>query len=106
MKLMTQLRSNTPCTKPQGMPSILMILIPSHFLPSDCPVVEMAAREACFFENNVLLAEREQIEQLAEVVKKVRSNAGQLNRINVDEKKHMGSAVLAEGRLRAAASST
>jgi dTDP-4-amino-4,6-dideoxygalactose transaminase len=71
-----------------------------HF---DCPVVETAARQACFFENNILLAEREQIERLAEIVKKVRTHASQLRNIQIDEKKHMGSAVLAGARERAAA---
>lgn len=69
-----------------------------------CPVAEMASREACFFENHILLAGKAQLVQLVEGVRKVRAAAGQLRTVKVDGRAYMGSAVLAAGRATAIAS--
>ena len=65
------------------------------------PFAEMAAREACFLENHIMLADRKQLVMLAEGIRKVRLGAPQLRDVQVDEATYMGSAVLAAGRANA-----
>ena len=61
---------------------------------SACPVTEQACREVIFIEQNVLLADSQKIELIAEAVKKVRKNAAKLHSINIDESEFVGSSVL------------
>ena len=61
---------------------------------SDCPVAEQACRDVIFFEQNVLLADGQQMELIAEAVRKVRRNAAQLHKIDIDESEFIGSSVL------------
>ncbi len=59
-----------------------------------CPVAEQACREIIFLEQNVLLADRQKMERIAEAFRKVRRNAEQLHGIETDEKAFIGSSVL------------
>jgi dTDP-4-amino-4,6-dideoxygalactose transaminase len=59
-----------------------------------CPVAEQACRDVIFFEQNVLLADSQQVELIFGAVRKVRRNAAQLHTINVDESDFTGSSVL------------
>lgn len=59
-----------------------------------CPVAEQACKETIFLEQNVLLSDVQNIELIAEAIKKVRKNAARLHTINVDENEFVGSSVL------------
>jgi len=61
---------------------------------SACPVAEQACQDVIFLEQNVLLADSQQIELIAGAVRKVRKNASQLHTINIDESEFTGSSVL------------
>ncbi|MEN8228852.1 MAG: DegT/DnrJ/EryC1/StrS family aminotransferase [Bacteroidota bacterium] len=61
---------------------------------SVCPVAEKACQETIFFEQNLLLADSQQMELIAEGVRKVRKNAAQLHTIDIDESEFVGSSVL------------
>ena len=61
---------------------------------SACPFAEQACRDVLFFEQNILLADGQQIELIAEAVRKVRKNAAQLHTIDIDESEFIGSSVL------------
>ncbi len=61
---------------------------------STCPFAEQACRDVLFFEQNVLLADGQQIELIAEAVRKVRKNAAQLHTVDIDESEFIGSSVL------------
>lgn len=60
----------------------------------DCPVTERITRDTAFFEQNILLAGSENMVDIADAVKKIRSHASELHRIEVTKDKFMGSAVL------------
>ena len=60
----------------------------------DCPVTEEICSEVIFIEQNLLLAESGMVEHIADAVKKIRENAGELHDIDIDESAFMGSAVL------------
>ena len=59
-----------------------------------CPVAEQACREVIFIEQNLLLADSHRIELISEAVKKIRKNAAQLHKIEIEENEFMGSSVL------------
>lgn len=67
-----------------------------------CPVTEAACSEVAFFEQNVLLAEPEIMDQIADAVKKVRANASKLHKIEVSKEDFMGSSVLKKAKDSAA----
>ncbi len=63
-------------------------------IKSACPVSEQACREVVYIEQNVLLADGQKIDLIAEAVRKVRKNAAQLHTIDIDESEFIGSSVL------------
>ncbi len=63
-----------------------------------CPVAEKASRDVIFLEQNVLLADGRQMERIADAVRKIRKNAKQLHRIDIDESEFVGSSVLKKAR--------
>jgi len=60
----------------------------------DCPVTIDAAGTIGFFEQNILLAEPEKMDLIADAVRKVRQNASKLLSLDVKESDFMGSAIL------------
>ena len=70
---------------------------------TSCPVTEAACREIIFFEQALFLAEPERVDLIGEAMKKVREHAGELGRLDVDEKELMGSTVLKKAKQRASA---
>ena len=71
------------------------------FRKTPSPVAEKACREVCFLEQNLLLAEDAQVEKIAAAIRKVRSNAGELHRLEVSEDQFMGSSILKKARKNA-----
>jgi len=76
-------------------PSLSMRHIP-------CPVTEEIHPEMLFLEQNLLLADTGRVERIADAIKKVRENAGDLRKIEVEEETFMGSAVLKKAQAAAA----
>ncbi|MFC1608229.1 DegT/DnrJ/EryC1/StrS family aminotransferase [Candidatus Latescibacterota bacterium] len=66
-----------------------------------CPVTEQVCSDAAFLEQNVLLADPNIMERIADAVHKVRNSASQLLDISVDKSAFMGSAVLKKAAERA-----
>ena len=66
-----------------------------------CPVAEQSCRDVAFFEQNLLLADNQRVELIAEAVKKVRNNARQLHKIEIEENEFMGSSVLKKATKKA-----
>ena len=52
---------------------------------TSCPVAEQSCRDFVFFEQNLLLADSQRVELIAMAAKKVRNNAGQLHKIEIEE---------------------
>jgi len=67
-----------------------------RYLP--CPVTEQVCRDTFFVEQNMLLADAGRVEHIAHAVRKVRENASELRRIEVEEDTFMGSAVLKKAK--------
>jgi len=67
-----------------------------RYLP--CPITERLCREVIFLEQNLLLAEEEQVILIAEAIRKIRENASKLRYLKVEEEAFMGSSVLREAR--------
>jgi len=66
-----------------------------------CPVTEEVCRDIAFFEQNILLAEPEKMERIAEAVKKVRAQASKLKSVSINKNEFMGSAILKKAKARA-----
>jgi dTDP-4-amino-4,6-dideoxygalactose transaminase len=71
------------------------------FRKTPSPVAEQACREVCFLEQNLLLAEDALVEKIAAAIRKVRSNAGELHRLEVSEDQFMGSSILKKAKKNA-----
>jgi dTDP-4-amino-4,6-dideoxygalactose transaminase len=67
-----------------------------------CPVTERICREVLFFEQNLLLAEPNRMNNIAGAVRKLRLHAKELLDIRVKQEDFMGSAVLRQARKTAA----
>ena len=66
-----------------------------------CPFAEQSCRDVVFFEQNLLLADSHRVELIAEAIKKVRNNAAQLHKIEIEENEFMGSSVLKKAAKKA-----
>ncbi len=63
-----------------------------------CPVTEEICPDMIFFEQNLLIADTGRVERIADAVMKIRENASELHKIEIQEDAFMGSAVLKKAR--------
>ncbi len=61
---------------------------------TSCPVTERACRDIVFLEQNLLLADTDRVERIADAIIKIRVTASELHKIEVMEDDFMGSSVL------------
>ncbi len=70
-----------------------------HHLP--CPVTEKICPEIVILEQNLLLAEPAKMDTIVDVMRRIRAQASKLRKLEVEENRYVGSAVLQKGEERA-----